>query len=378
MLQTLFEMIRKDLKLFASDRRAMIISFAVPIAIASFMAFITSSASQGKPATKIAVLVVDQDHSPVTADVVKALAKSESVEPKTTTLEAAEQSLRNGDAGLAVVLPSGFGSQSGPAMTGGPKPQLRFLSDPSKAAEAGVAKAAVTQAIMQTVARDTFGGNPSPPFEVKEVAQNAPKQGSEWSGESHAFAGMAVQGLLFWAIECAMGILRERKQGIWKRQRTAPVSANALLLGRLLSASVRALAIVIVVFGYGALAFHIRIGGSWLGFATVAVAASVMAAAFGMFVAALGKTEQQSRGLSILAVLTMTMLGGAWFPSFLMPKWVQTVSLAIPVRWAVDGFDFMTWRGGGLDVALRSAGILLAFAAVFAVFALRRFRYEAE
>ncbi len=39
------------------------------------------------------------------------------------------------------------------------------------------------------------------------------------------------------------------------------------------------------------------------------------------------------------------MLGGAWFPVFLMPQWVQTVSLAIPARWAVDGFDGMLWRG---------------------------------
>jgi len=78
------------------------------------------------------------------------------------------------------------------------------------------------------------------------------------------------------------------------------------------------------------------------------------------------------------AVLGMTLLGGAWFPSFLMPRWVQTVSLAIPSRWALDGFDAMTWRGFGLSAALIPSLMLLGFAAAFGAFAFARFRWEAE
>ena len=48
----------------------------------------------------------------------------------------------------------------------------------------------------------------------------------------------------------------------------------------------------------------------------------------------------------------MVMLGGAWVPSFVFPEWLQTVSLFVPTRWAVDGLDAMTWRGLGLDAAL--------------------------
>ena len=44
----------------------------------------------------------------------------------------------------------------------------------------------------------------------------------------------------------------------------------------------------------------------------------------------------------------MVMLGGAWVPTFIFPAWLQQFTLVVPVRWAVDGLDAMTWRGIGL------------------------------
>ena len=74
----------------------------------------------------------------------------------------------------------------------------------------------------------------------------------------------------------------------------------------------------------------------------------------------------------------MTMLGGAWFPSFMMPEWVQRLSFAVPVRWALDGFDAMLWRGQGLAAALTPVAGLLFFALVFGLVAAFRFRTMPE
>ena len=51
------------------------------------------------------------------------------------------------------------------------------------------------------------------------------------------------------------------------------------------------------------------------------------------------------------------MLGGAWVPTFVFPAWLQQFTRIVPVRWAVDGFDAMTWRGVGLKVALPPLGV---------------------
>jgi ABC-2 type transport system permease protein len=72
----------------------------------------------------------------------------------------------------------------------------------------------------------------------------------------------------------------------------------------------------------------------------------------------------------------MVMLGGAWVPAFVFPAWMQQVTLVVPVRWAVDGMDAMTWRGIGVIGALAPTLVLLGFAALFATIATMRFRWE--
>ena len=99
-------------------------------------------------------------------------------------------------------------------------------------------------------------------------------------------------------------------------------------------------------------------------------------ACFGLLIAALGKTPEATRGLAILATLLLVMLGGAWVPSFIFPQWLQTASLFVPTRWAIDGLDAMTWRGLGLGAAVLPVLAMLGFTAVFGALAIARFGWE--
>ena len=78
----------------------------------------------------------------------------------------------------------------------------------------------------------------------------------------------------------------------------------------------------------------------------------------------------------MFATLLMVMLGGAWVPSFVFPEWLQTATLFVPTRWAVDGLDAMTWRGLGFEAAVAPVAALLVFSALFAAIAIRRFDWE--
>jgi len=114
------------------------------------------------------------------------------------------------------------------------------------------------------------------------------------------------------------------------------------------------------------------------GFLAVCAAFSVMTAAFGMLIASIGKTPDATRGLSIFVTLIVVMLGGAWIPMFLFPQWLQQLTVVTPTRWAMDGMEATTWRGLGFNAALPPVLALLGFAAVFAVLAVARFRWEPE
>jgi ABC-2 type transport system permease protein len=213
------------------------------------------------------------------------------------------------------------------------------------------------------------------PYTVREQAVTA---GSNiaYNGYAHSFAGMGIQFLLFAMANLGIEMLLERQRGLWKRLRSAPVSRLTLLAGKALSGTLISLMTLWVSFAFAMIVFHVRIEGSTLGFIGISIGVALMAAAFGLLVAALGNTPASARGITTFAILIMVMLGGAWVPAFVFPAWLQQLTLIVPVRWAVDGFDAMTWRGIGISGALMPIAVLVTFAAVFMIVAATRFRWE--
>jgi hypothetical protein len=143
----------------------------------------------------------------------------------------------------------------------------------------------------------------------------------------------------------AFVLLLARERGIWQRLRSAPLGKAQYLLARIISTALIGLFQFTLIYTAAIAIFKVRIGGSFIGFAVLAVALCVLNAAFGLMLAAIGRSAAATRGIAILATLLLVMVGGAWVPSFVFPKWLQQVSLALPTRWAVDGLDAMTWRG---------------------------------
>ena len=109
------------------------------------------------------------------------------------------------------------------------------------------------------------------------------------------------------------------------------------------------------------------------------MAAALLSAATGLLVAALGGEEGRARSVAILAILILSMLGGLWLPSFLLPEWVRRAALALPTTWAARGFEGVSWQGMGFLAAARCAGVMAGFSAVFLAVALWGFaRAEAR
>jgi len=386
MLNLLFELVRKDLKIFIADRKSVAISFSIPIILACFVGYLMSQGGSSGEPKKVHIVIVDQDRSDFSKALMTSLKKSKGLSVSDADEASAAGMVRHGDMALAVVIPPGFGKQSAEALTAHTQgPEYRFLVDPTRSLQVGIAQGALMQATMKVLPQVVFGAPAAAqddqlPFKIKSEYQTSDKSPAT-SMSAHAFAGMGIQGLLFWAIEAAMAILIERRMGIWRRLRASPVTPWMFILGKALSSTIRAFAILVGVFGVGMLVFHFRIKPSiecYVGFGLIAVAVSIMTATFGLLVASLGRNLQQSRGLSTLAVLGMSMFGGAWFPMDFMPQFMQTISKAIPVAWAINGFDDMVWRGGDFTDALKSVGVLLGFSVVFAVIALKRISWEPE
>jgi ABC-2 type transport system permease protein len=369
----------KDVRLFVADRQAVVMSFIVPILIASILGWLDSSASDSGPPKHMPVIVVDQDSSEISHAVIDRLKKDPRLAISEFPLATAKTKVRDELVSSALILPSGFGATASQAFKFGIKAKATLLSDPSKPTDGQIVMGIFMEDASQTVVQATYGalaGAGTAPVSIVEQAGS--DKAVAWGRAAHDYAGFGLQGLLFFAVESAVGLARERRQGIWKRLRASPVSLSTFVLSRAFSSTVLAFAIILCVFAVGALLFGIRLLGSALGFLLIALATATMAATFGLLFATVGKSESQSRGLGVLAILVMLATGGAWFPLERMPGWVQTTAQYLPVRWAVGGFDGVTWRGYGLSESLKTSGVLLVFSLVFAVFAVLRFRVSRE
>ena len=426
-MNALRALVRKDLILYFSNKRALIITLAAPIVIAAFFGSLFGDGDK-KP-TRVPVAIVDLDRSAIskkiTADMKsdRALNVSELDEIEALSL------VKKGKVRAAVVLPAKFGERSSLAMfSSNTKPDVVIHYDPSQSMVLAMvrgmlaqhAMAAVTQSVMgagsgkfitdaradvssandlnvdarkdylalfdsvervqklttaSSATTQTAGPKFDLPFKTVAAAATA-NEGRKYNSYAHSFGGMTVQFLLFMGIDLGVGLLLMRRLGLWKRLRAAPVSRALLLGSTIVSGTITALLLMCGIFAVAIAAFGVRIEGSVIGFVGNMVAFALLASSFGLLIAAIGKTPEATRGLAIFATLLMVMLGGAWVPSFLFPEWLQTVSVANPARWAVDGFDAMTWRGLGLDAALVPIGAMLAFSAAFTTIAIWRFDWE--
>ena len=426
-------LVRKDLKLFFNDRKAVMVGMLVPIVLAAFFGYLFGGQGGNAETSKVAVLVIDQDGSDISRGLITNLSDNKTLDIKPSALDAAREVVRKGKAVAAIIIPKDFGRDAGRALfTGQNKPQLTLLYDPSRNVELSMLKGMLEGAVMQTVSKEMFSGSNGRDLlneslsrvdsdsrisaEDRKVLHNLlgsvnelnaqrdrdaatgqipvsagltmPYQTHEeaitsgdnvaYNGYAHSFGGMGIQFILFMGLDVGIALLMLRQTGLWQRLRAAPLSRTMLLGSRTVSASLIAGFILFVLFTFARVVFGVHILGSFAGFVGICAAFSLMTAAFGLMVAALGETVEATRGYSIMATLFMVMLGGAWVPTFVFPAWLQKLTVVVPTRWAMDGLDSMTWRGLGFPSALAPIGVLLFFTLLFGVVAVMRFRWSAD
>ena len=426
-MTALIALVRKDLILFLADRRALLLSLTMPVMLGAFFGYLFGGS--GSPDNvKIEIAVVSQDQGEISSRIVAGLKADGSLHVQELALAVAREQVLKGKLNAAILIPEGFSKAAGAALFGGrDKPEIQIFYDPSQSAVLGMVKGMLTQQVMQHVSAEMFSGKsgqafidqsieqidaavasdparaelrdflksvkkfqthnqsadpasgPAPsggsaglsmPFVTRDQAMSS---GPKYNGYAHSFAGMSVQFILFMGLDAGVGILLARRLGLWKRLLAAPISSSMILGARALSCALIALGLLAFVYLVGALFFKVSIAGSALGFIGVAVCFSLFTAMFGLFVAAFGGTPEATRGLATFATLIMVMLGGSWVPTFLFPQWLQTATLLVPTRWAVDGLEAMTWRGLPLDAALAPISALLGFSLLFGALALWKF-----
>jgi ABC-2 type transport system permease protein len=143
-MTALAALVRKDLQIFFTDRRAVVLTLAIPIAIASFFGSLFSGRGDQEQA-RVAVAMVDQDGSGLSKRLVEATAADKALAVTQPSLEDARAAVLAGRLSVAVVIPAGFGDTAVRRFIGqGRNADLELLTDPSKGAEVAMVRGLLT------------------------------------------------------------------------------------------------------------------------------------------------------------------------------------------------------------------------------------------
>lgn len=180
--------------------------------------------------------------------------------------------------------------------------------------------------------------------------------------QANAVAGMAVMMLLFGLVACGGTLLSEEDSGTLGRLRLTPRATGAILGGKFLFTGLVGLTQLVVLFLYGSLVFDVPILRAPLALAVLSAAVAAAVTGFGLLFAVVCRTQKQLEGLSTLVVLTMSALGGSWWPLAITPEWYQKLGHLTLNAWAMDGFQGIFWYEKGLGGILPEIGVLLGIA----------------
>jgi ABC-2 type transport system permease protein len=180
-------------------------------------------------------------------------------------------------------------------------------------------------------------------------------------------AGILAQSALFVAIFYGISAIWERDLGVLQRYLVSPAPRSALVLGKALSAGVRALSQALIVYP---LALLLGVGLdlaplSILGVAAAIMLGSALFSTLSLIIACIVKTRERFMGIGQVLTMPIFFASNAIYPLSLMPSWLRAVSRVNPLTYEVDALRALMLAGGSSDYGLLlDFGVLLAAAAV--------------
>jgi len=405
------------------DRFALALSFLLPIIFFAVFAMIYSG--HGATTPKISIIVVDQDHSQASGQLVQALKNEDSLRvatgpevskenpaPADYDAVSAEAAVKSGEVPVALIIPTGYGLHPISFGPGQPATQIELLNDSSDQIapqmvngllqKAGMTSMPSTMAQQGMDLTGKYIGGFTPDQQKRVDAQIASlnlslaNPASTSRPESSSGAGIiqvhsravvgenkpnpmiafyaAAFGVMFllWTSSGAAGsLLDEAESGTLDRVLTSRVSMGTLLAGKMSFAVVLAFAQLTVMFVFAWLVYHVDLPNHISGFLVMGLCTSFAVAAFGMLLASICRSRAQLGALSTMVIMSMSAIGGSMFPRYFMPKAMQTAGLFTINGWAIDGFTKVFWRDMPVSALWPQVAVLVSTGVVLFLIARR-------
>jgi ABC-2 type transport system permease protein len=177
----------------------------------------------------------------------------------------------------------------------------------------------------------------------------------------------------------SMAIVKEKEIGTLEQLMVTPITPTELILGKLVPFTMigivdLTIVVLVMVFGYG-----IPIKGSYFTLAAYSAFFLMTTLGLGLFVSTVSRTQQQAMMTSqFFVIMPMMYLSGFTFPVDNMPKALQMLSLALPMRYFLTVVRSVTLKGVGFSNLWTEAGALIFMGATILTASILRFKTKLD
>jgi ABC-2 type transport system permease protein len=360
--------------------------------------FIIGGGFGGAPGSdnRIRLLVADEANSTLSADLLAALKKSETVRTDVLSRSQAEKAFEAPNASALLIIPANFDTRRALEL----RTQSNNLNGQAAervvsavAGEVGLATTIANNSLAEAGRRRPFANDAErqeyfaasfkqaqvllaeAPGRLEVTRPQTPRQ-ARYNPAAQASAGQLITWVIIPLIGISALFAYERAGGTLRRLLITPTQKATFLLGTITGQVAMALVQMALLVLFGMLALHLDWGQSPSALALMLLATALVGAALGTMIGTFIKTEGQANGLSIMLGMLMALLGGCWLPIELFPETVRVAVRVLPTTWAMQGLMDILVRGQDVRDVWREAGVLLGFAALFFAVGVWRFRYE--
>lgn len=347
------------------DKTALFFIFAFPLI---FLFVFGGIFGKGSGDVSFKVAVINQSTSPFAKQLVDQInnQKIYKVSPEITTVSAAQEKMNRDQLDATIILPADFGQQKGDHPAG--KAQVIYTNNGQ---QAGQALTSVLQA--QFTGINSKFVNTKMPFTVTSKQLNS----NNLTAFDYTFAGLLGFAIIGIGIFGPVNVFPElKKQGVLRRLHTTPLKVWQYFLANVVSQTIIGLMTMALMFAVAVVVFDLHVVGNIFELALFLALSITMILGIGLAVGGWAKNEQQAAPLSNILVFPMLFLSGTFFPRFLMPGWLQTVSGFLPLTPVIDGVRLMATEGKSLVGIGPQVGLVLAWTLIIYVLAFRVFRWE--
>ncbi len=392
-------LLKKEILLFINDKVGLALMFLMPILLVFIITIIQNNAFSMLEGKQLKMMVVNQDEGALGKKVVQEIdntAMFDLRENSSLTMDQLQGCIISNEVLVGIYIPKDFSKilkvQNNKATSvmlanmGMPMeeveaivkskktPQIYFVHDPTLQESYSFSILNVIKGVSKGVELEELVSEIYTQMGMAEVpedfAKNLKKENIHINrvvalskdnvlpnASQHNVPAWTVFAMFFMVVSLGTNIVSERNSGSFLRIKTLPTDFSHVIFAKQVVYFLIALLQVTVIFGIGYLIFpHIGLPELHFpqnipGLILITGLCCIAAISYAVMVGSVMRTPDQANGFGAISIIIFATFGGVWVPLFVLPEFMQKISVFSPLHWCIEGFYILFLKDGNwLDI----------------------------